>query len=333
MGAREDIITALQRLDKPASIREISEKIHALTGRKYKDIGTACADLTKGGNQSSHYSESQKCLIRVNRGVYRLASQSLPSKETKTELVQTKVDVLDQAIHKSIVTRHLRQIKQNHSIVCSVLLDGFFELYSTGSNLLQLIGPKKTTNGHDKREYLMENVASSILNQNLPDVQVWIGNRFSNVFPGTRSFPGRSIPDLVVKYGHGYAVCEFKAARITDPRFDDVLEKDSSLAKYLVTQGCDYRRVTEVEQDLIKLLAYREASKKIFSGIFIMIDGYGAMNEGRSWSRVLNNKKLSSQILKTSIVKKTMEQVYRTLSVKRIECGNLAANMISYEIS
>ncbi len=41
---------------------------------RWKDIATALADLTIDGNETSGYKESDKCLIRVSRGTYRLAT-------------------------------------------------------------------------------------------------------------------------------------------------------------------------------------------------------------------------------------------------------------------
>ena len=73
MGAREDIILALQTLGKPSHFNEIAKKIKDISGKEYQDLGTTCADLTIGGNTSSTYKDSKKCLVRVERGVYYLA--------------------------------------------------------------------------------------------------------------------------------------------------------------------------------------------------------------------------------------------------------------------
>lgn len=57
----------------PLAIRDVAAWIELHFPGRWKDVSTAMADLTVGGNTSSPYRDSDKCLIRVSRGVYRLA--------------------------------------------------------------------------------------------------------------------------------------------------------------------------------------------------------------------------------------------------------------------
>ena len=57
----------------PLATREVRTWIEQHFPGRWKAVSTALADLTIGGNTSSLYRDSDKCLIRVSHGVYRLA--------------------------------------------------------------------------------------------------------------------------------------------------------------------------------------------------------------------------------------------------------------------
>jgi hypothetical protein len=58
----------------PMPVREVKGWIQRCYPRRWKDVATSLADLTIDGNESSTWKESERCLIRVARGSYRLAA-------------------------------------------------------------------------------------------------------------------------------------------------------------------------------------------------------------------------------------------------------------------
>ena len=216
--------------------------------------------------------------------------------------------------------------------VLEILREGLFRHYSAGSHLEDLIGPKHIIRGHDTREHLMESAAVSIVTEALADAVTWLRKRFGDVLPATGHFPAHSIPDLIVQVDERYVVCEFKVAPVDKPRFDSVLEPKSSLAKYLAERGCTISGVTGVEQDIVKLLAYREACAAVSYGVFIMIDGYGANNSRRSWSQVFSREANWLDAMRTSIVRQAAQLVFSSVSIRPIACGKMRANMISLAV-
>ncbi len=216
--------------------------------------------------------------------------------------------------------------------VLEILREELLRHYSAGSHLEDLIGPKHLVRGHDTREHLMEDAAESVVRQALPKARTWVRKRFHDVLRTTTSFPASAIPDLIVQAERECSVCEFKASRTTDPRFDSELQPKSSLAKYLAERGCTTSGVTEVEQDIVKLLAYREACAAVSHGVFIMIDGYGANNSRRSWSQVFSREANWLDAIKTNIVKQAAQLVFSSVSIRPIACGKMRANMISLAV-
>ena len=71
--ARDAIIECFQAR-ATLTVGEVKEWIDERYPGQWKDIGTTLADLTIQGNESSGYREEQKCLVRVCRRTYRLAS-------------------------------------------------------------------------------------------------------------------------------------------------------------------------------------------------------------------------------------------------------------------
>lgn len=74
-GQCKAIIEAFQSLKGVRTISEIRDWVRNKYGDKWKDIGTAMADMVPkhlGGNKSSHVPERFRVLERVSRGKYRL---------------------------------------------------------------------------------------------------------------------------------------------------------------------------------------------------------------------------------------------------------------------
>jgi len=65
----------------PLSTRDMTAWVQSPYPRRWKDVATPLADLTIGGNTSSPYRDTHKCLIRVRRGVYRLADAYLSRRQ------------------------------------------------------------------------------------------------------------------------------------------------------------------------------------------------------------------------------------------------------------
>lgn len=68
----EAIKEAMVGLGGERSIEEVKQWIKAHYGNRWQDITTTIAYLTYPGNKSSSYAPSERFLIRVSRGVYRL---------------------------------------------------------------------------------------------------------------------------------------------------------------------------------------------------------------------------------------------------------------------
>jgi predicted HicB family RNase H-like nuclease len=66
---------AMTAMGGERSISEVERWISNNLGRHWADVGTAMADLTIDGNESSTYSPERRFLERVRRGVYRLADR------------------------------------------------------------------------------------------------------------------------------------------------------------------------------------------------------------------------------------------------------------------
>jgi hypothetical protein len=64
----------------PLTIKEVSDWIQQQYPRRWKEISTALADLTFGGNPTSTYRENEKCLERVGQGRYQLAPAFMTTK-------------------------------------------------------------------------------------------------------------------------------------------------------------------------------------------------------------------------------------------------------------
>lgn len=72
MNQDEAILRAMRALGGDATIREVGEWVTANVQQKWASFGTPMADLTAGGNASSHYPPERQFLERVEEGRYRL---------------------------------------------------------------------------------------------------------------------------------------------------------------------------------------------------------------------------------------------------------------------
>ena len=74
MTVARAVLLAMRAMDRECSIPEVREWISINLNAHWADIGTAMADLTIRGNNSSTYRLEQQFLERVRRGVYRLSA-------------------------------------------------------------------------------------------------------------------------------------------------------------------------------------------------------------------------------------------------------------------
>jgi hypothetical protein len=73
----EAIFEAMKALGCKATVQEVTAWVNRHYPRRWKDIGTAMADLTYPGNPSSPFPETKRFLERIGRGEYRIRSSFL----------------------------------------------------------------------------------------------------------------------------------------------------------------------------------------------------------------------------------------------------------------
>ena len=56
----------------PMRARDVEKWVQQHYPGRWKEVTTGLADLTIGGNPSSGYRDTERCLVRIERGVYRL---------------------------------------------------------------------------------------------------------------------------------------------------------------------------------------------------------------------------------------------------------------------
>lgn len=80
MNHYQAIILALDELGGKGTIRQVNDWINTNYPNKWKDAGTALADMVPkslGGNRSSNVSDEYQILERVSPGRYRLFQKML----------------------------------------------------------------------------------------------------------------------------------------------------------------------------------------------------------------------------------------------------------------
>jgi hypothetical protein len=81
-----------------------------------------------------------------------------------------------------------------------------------------------------------------------------------------------------------------------------------------------------VEQDLIKLHLYRDLSERIGCCIFLMLDAYAG--EGRSWTKVFEDRDLFVETMRTQIVKRWVDKILQDTRIHRIDSEKATARLI-----
>lgn len=194
--------------------------------------------------------------------------------------------------------------------------------------LTALCGPKRARE-YNRRESLLEQAVAELLQQEASVTRVERAARIGRTLglEGT-TFPLQTMPDIVVESNGAFDVYEVKSGRVDYSRFDRVVGKD--MRAHLDAQGLTGISPWEVEQDLLRLQAYRRLAVPIRRTMLVLVDAYAGT--GRSWSRLFARSDHLREALVTPSLKAQAEVLVANARILPVESDGLAARLILVEV-
>lgn len=193
--------------------------------------------------------------------------------------------------------------------------------------LHQLVRPRREDVKPDTREYLLENLAQDILEQQFGKDRVFARQQIGPTLKlEGRPFPAYSYPDVAAVYQNRLHIAELKSNRTDYGRFDNVFDS-RPFQEYLNSQGDSGAVPWEVEQDLIKLHLYKGLSRWVGSCLFVMVDAY--QGSERSWTDIFSNRQLFEETMQTGVVRGLADRLLKETRIEHLITQGAAARLIT----
>jgi hypothetical protein len=194
-----------------------------------------------------------------------------------------------------------------------------------GDVLANLTRSRQAGPTRDVREDRLESLLRDVLSLRFGPERVWTRKALKTVIPSVGSgFPGATQPDFIVRHEGLFYICEAKSSRTDYPRFDCVFDSKAFRA-HLTSQGHSGPDPYEVEQDLIKLLVYRDRLPEVGGCLFLMVDAFAGVES--SWTSVFRNAEKFRSTMRTEIVRVHAEEVVRTTRVLELDGAGAKARL------
>jgi len=191
--------------------------------------------------------------------------------------------------------------------------------------LWDLCGPRVQNGAFDRREHILEDLASAIVRERFPAAVIGERVLARKIFGlPSGKFPAQTKPDLVIELHQRLHVLEVKASKTDDNRSQ--CELTSPFREYLAARGHTGRAPREVEQDLIKLQLFLEISPRVDTCAFLMVDAY--RGKRLKWSTVFSDASLFAETMRTDFMKQAAASLVAATKITAVRTSRCEADLI-----
>lgn len=209
-------------------------------------------------------------------------------------------------------------------------MEAIREQLCTGGVLRKLCKTRDPAEKNARREQILEDLVQAVVETEYGSNQVCVRRGIGHVLGvGNPGFPATKQPDVVLKLGGEFHVCELKASRTDYARRDDVFDS-RPFRTFLESQGHGGRSPWEVEQDLIKLRLFPRLSNSVSSCVFLMVDAYSG--GGPNWAGVFGSAGLFRRTMRTDFVRKLADDLVAATRIDEISADSIQASVIACRV-
>ena len=141
--------------------------------------------------------------------------------------------------------------------------------------------------------------------------------------PGT-NFPLHTRPDVMFRANGEFHLGEVKSGRVDDNRHQCVVGR--AMREYLTFIGHRGSPPWEVEQDILRLLAFMSLGTKVRSATLFLVDAY--QGRGKSWSRSFQSEANFVEEMRTEFVRKRAHYLLSSTRIYPLSTPSLRASLI-----
>ena len=201
------------------------------------------------------------------------------------------------------------------------------EQLCTGGVLGKLCKAREPAEKNARREQILEDLVQAVVEAEYGSDRVYVRRGIGHVLGvGNPGFPATKQPDVVLRLGGEFHVCELKASRTDYARRDDVFDSQP-FRTFLQSQGHRGRWPWEVEQDLIKLRLFLQLSNRVSSCVFLMVDAYSGA--GTSWAEVFGSAGLLRRTMRTDSIRGIADELVSATRIDEISADSMKARVIA----
>ena len=205
------------------------------------------------------------------------------------------------------------------------LIERIRDVLSEEMFLVSLCGARRAGSSFDVREGQLERVVCSLVATGLADSEVFPSQRLGRTLSISGShFPLQTRPEVVFKVNGEFHLCEVKSGRVDDSRSQCVVGRAMGL--HLASLGHMGKPPWEVEQDILKLIAFMAISAKVRSATLILVDAY--QGRGQSWVQTFQSEATFKTTMRTEFIRERADYLLSATQISPLVTPSLRASLI-----